>query len=76
MTNINDDEYSEVVANTELTVPPKDHDSIEQERILRECGSHQCGRPHQDGDETEDERKNRLSDQRIELSRSRLLPDN
>lgn len=39
-----------------------------------EYGSLHVGVPHSTFHETEDERKNRLSDQRIALARSRLIP--
>ena len=41
----------------------------------RECGLPHAGSPHPVYHETEDERKNRLSAQRIEHARARLLPN-
>lgn len=45
-----------------------------QQQEVRECGLPQVGLPHPVVRETEDERKSRLSGQRIADAMSRLLP--
>lgn len=61
-------------ADIESTFLPKNPDSLVVEPPGREYGWHHFGQPHPAFHETEDERKNRLSGQRIAESRARLMP--
>lgn len=64
------------VANSELTQPQGGPCLPVSERLSHECACIQVGRPYPEFHETEDERKNRLSDQRILDARRRLCPGN
>lgn len=61
-------------ANSESVPSPNHHGLFEAEPPGHGYGSLQFGQPHQAFHETEDERKNRLSGQRIAESRARLMP--
>lgn len=63
-----------VAADIESTFLPKNPDSLVVEPPGREYGWHHFGQPHPAFHETEDERKNRLSGQRIADSSARLMP--
>ncbi len=71
----NDIQCSSVVEDVELMLSPILPGQFPAELSEREYGSHHVGLPHSAFHETEDERKNRLSPQRIEETRCRLLSD-
>ncbi|WP_067586587.1 hypothetical protein [Endozoicomonas ascidiicola] len=75
MKQVNDAEHLGEVVNAGSTPSPIDRDLSEEELRLCECELPHFGLPHSAVDETEDEKKSRLSAQRIKVARSRLLPD-
>jgi hypothetical protein len=70
-----DAEYSSVDQETQSTPSQDDPCQLAGEQPSHEYESPQVGLPHSGVHETEDERRNRLSDQRISDAKSRLCPD-
>jgi hypothetical protein len=66
--------HSSAAEDAEQALTPKRHGFAEAELLAHECGLHHAGQPHSAFHETEAERKNRLSAQRIAQSSARLLP--
>jgi len=69
-------EHSSEVEDTELASSPIYPGWPPAELPMREDGLPHFGQPHAAFHETEDEMKNRLSAQHIELAKSRLCPEN
>jgi hypothetical protein len=67
--------HSSTDEDSESTLTPKLPGFPEAELPAHEYGSHHVGVPLSAFHETEDERKNRLSDQRIAEATARLLPN-
>jgi len=75
MNQITDIENSSEAEDTELASFPTDLVVTAGQQPSHEYASPQVGLPRPVFHETEDERKNRLSDQHIAESRKRLMPE-